>query len=45
LTYVLPSRLDAPNECRILVDESARAAGDPRALGLELDRVSWDPIR
>jgi hypothetical protein len=40
--YVLPSRSDAPNECRIFVDEAAHAKGDPRDLGLELVSVSWE---
>jgi len=42
LRYVLPSRSEAPNECRILVDEAAHAKGDPRELGLELVGVSWE---
>jgi hypothetical protein len=40
--YVLASRSDAPNECRILVDQTAHAKGDPRELGLELAGVSWE---
>ena len=40
--YVVQSRSDAPNECRIFVDEVARAKGDPRQLGLELFGVSWE---
>jgi hypothetical protein len=40
--YVLTSRTDAPNECRIEVDEVAHGKGDPRALGLELLAVSWE---
>ena len=40
--YVVASRSNEPNECRILVDETARAKGDPRQLGLELVGVSWE---
>jgi hypothetical protein len=40
--YVIPSRSNAPNECRILVDQAAQAEGDPRQLGLELVGVSWE---
>jgi hypothetical protein len=40
--YVVPSRSNTPNECRILVDEAARAQGDPRELGLELFGISWE---
>lgn len=43
--YVLASRSDGPNECRIAVDEAAHAPGDPRDLSLELYRVSWEPLR
>ena len=44
LRYVLSSRTDGANECRILVDEAAHAKGDPRDLGLELVGVSWEPV-
>jgi len=40
--YVLPSRKDGPNECRIVVDEVAHGKGDPRELGLKLLDVTWE---
>jgi hypothetical protein len=40
--YLLASRTGVPNELRILVDQTARANGDPRELGLELLAVSWE---
>jgi len=40
--YIVTSRTDAPNECRIFVDETARAKGDPREFGLQLVGVSWE---
>ena len=40
--YVLPSRAESPNECRILVDQVARLKEDPRLFGLELFSVSWE---
>src|SRR5262249_35104460 len=40
--YVVTSRTAEPNECRIFVDETARATGDPRELGLGLFGVSWE---
>ncbi len=42
--YVVPSRSNTANECRILVDEVARAKGDSRELGLELLGVSWERV-
>src|ERR1051326_669955 len=40
--YVVASRAGAPNECRILLDETARANGDSRHFGLQLLGVSWE---
>lgn len=40
--YVLPSRSSPPNECIILLDETARAKDDPRHFGLQLTGISWE---
>jgi len=40
--YVLPSRMDGANECRIFINEVAHGSGDPRELGLKLLAVSWE---
>jgi hypothetical protein len=40
--YVLASRADAPNECRIVVDEAGGTKDDPREFGLQLFGVSWE---
>jgi hypothetical protein len=40
--YVLASRSGAPNECRILLDETAQRKGDPRRFGLQLLGISWE---
>ena len=41
--YVVPSRADAANECRITLDEAAQTKEDPREFGLQLISVSWEP--
>jgi hypothetical protein len=42
--YILPSRTDGPNECRIVLDEAAHTKDDPREFGLQLTGVSWDRV-
>jgi hypothetical protein len=40
--YVLASRSGAPNECRILLDETAQPKNDPRHFALQLLGISWE---
>ena len=40
--YVVASRSGAPNECRILLDESVQPKNDGRHLALQLGSISWE---
>jgi hypothetical protein len=42
--YVLASRSGAPNECRIVLDETVQPKNDPRRLGLQLGGISWERV-
>jgi hypothetical protein len=44
LQFLLPSRNDVANECRIDTDEVASVPGDARHFGLQLSAVSWEPL-
>jgi hypothetical protein len=42
--YVLASRHGAPNECRIVLDETVQPKNDARRLALQLGDISWERV-